>query len=142
MNTFNHYAYGAIGDWMYRVVAGIEIGAPGYKHILIQPHPDQRLSYAKASYESGYGTISSSWKIKDGNFLLDVTIPPNTTSTITLPFAQLNKVNAGGKTVQAVFKNVKQVGETVEIQTGSGSYHFSYPLNISTNQSAENKSTQ
>ncbi|HKB45073.1 MAG TPA: family 78 glycoside hydrolase catalytic domain, partial [Chitinophagaceae bacterium] len=57
MNSFNHYAYGAIGDWMYRVVAGIEIGKPGYKHILIQPQPDKRLRYAKASYESDYGQI-------------------------------------------------------------------------------------
>ncbi|HMC83964.1 MAG TPA: family 78 glycoside hydrolase catalytic domain, partial [Chitinophagaceae bacterium] len=44
MNSFNHYAYGAIGDWMYRVVAGIEIGEPGYKHILIQPHPDKKFT--------------------------------------------------------------------------------------------------
>ena len=45
MNSFNHYAYGAIGDWMYRVVAGMEIGKPGYKHILIQPQPNSRLDY-------------------------------------------------------------------------------------------------
>lgn len=102
MNSFNHYAYGAIGDWMYRVVAGIEIGEPGYKHIIIQPHADKRLSYAKASYESGYGKIASGWEIKDGNVVVNVTIPANTTATVILP------------------------GTTKEV--GSGTYSFTYPL--------------
>ena len=66
MNSFNHYAYGAIGDWMYRVSAGIETIGPGYKHILIQPHLSTRLNYAKASFESSYGTISSGWERKEG----------------------------------------------------------------------------
>ena len=111
MNSFNHYAYGAIGDWMYRVVAGIEIGTPGYKNILIQPHPDGRLTYAKASYESNYGTISSAWKIKDGNIFLDVIIPANTTATITLPSAQLDKITESGKDINAGFKKHKAIGE-------------------------------
>jgi alpha-L-rhamnosidase len=85
MNSFNHYAYGAIGDWMYRVVAGIEIGEAGYKHIIIQPHPDKRLSYAKASYESSYGKIVSGWEIKGDSTVLNVTIPANTSATIILP---------------------------------------------------------
>ena len=64
MNSFNHYAYGAIGDWMYRVVAGIEIDEkqPGYKHILIQPRPGGGLTSAKASVETLYSALSqSSW---------------------------------------------------------------------------------
>jgi alpha-L-rhamnosidase len=52
MNSFNHYAYGAIGDWMYRVCAGIEVGTAGYKHIIIQPHPTDSLSDAKATFNS------------------------------------------------------------------------------------------
>ena len=130
MNSFNHYAYGAIGDWMYRVVAGIEIGTPGYKNILIQPHPDGRLTYAKASYESNYGTISSAWKIKDGNIFLDVIIPANTTATITLPSAQLDKITESGKDINAGFKNIKQSGKNVEIETGSGTYSFTYPVDL------------
>ncbi|MDQ6843152.1 MAG: alpha-L-rhamnosidase, partial [Bacteroidota bacterium] len=130
MNSFNHYAYGAIGDWMYRVVAGIEIGSPGYKKILIQPQPDKRFTYAKASYESGYGTISSGWKIKDGNFMLDVIIPANTTATITLPFAQIDKIKESGKDVKNVFANAKQSGKNVEIETGSGTYSFIYPVDF------------
>lgn len=87
MNSFNHYAYGAIGDWMYRVVAGLEIGAPGYKHIRIQPQPNSKLFYAKASYESLYGTITSGWEQQGNTLLVAVTIPPNTTATILLPGA-------------------------------------------------------
>ena len=65
MNSFNHYAYGAIGDWMYRVSAGIETRMPGYKHLVIQPHPTKKLSYSKASFESSYGTVASGWERKE-----------------------------------------------------------------------------
>jgi hypothetical protein len=57
MNSFNHYAYGAIGDWMYRVSAGIEAGSPGYKHIVIQPHLTKKLTYSRASFESSTGQL-------------------------------------------------------------------------------------
>ena len=66
MNSFNHYAYGAIGDWMYRVSAGIETMGPGYKHVIIQPHPTTKLTYSKASFEGPYGTIASGWENKNG----------------------------------------------------------------------------
>ncbi len=66
MNSFNHYAYGAIGDWMYRVSAGIETMGPGYRHLVIQPHPTNKMEFAKASFESSYGTVVSGWERKDG----------------------------------------------------------------------------
>ena len=74
MNSFNHYAYGAIGDWMYRVLAGIELDehAPGYKHTFIQPHPGGGLTHASASVDSMYGRVSSGWEIANGK--LTVTI--------------------------------------------------------------------
>ncbi|HEV8084032.1 MAG TPA: glycoside hydrolase family 78 protein [Chitinophagaceae bacterium] len=130
MNSFNHYAYGAIGDWMYRVVAGIEIGSAGYKKIIIQPHPDRRLTYAKALYESVYGAIASAWKIKDGNLMFDVTIPGNTTATIRLPSTQIDKIKESGRDLSAAFKNVKQSGNDVEIEVGSGTYNFIYPASF------------
>jgi alpha-L-rhamnosidase len=130
MNSFNHYAYGAIGDWMYRVVAGMEIGKPGYKHILIQPQPDKRLTYAKASYESSYGTIASSWEMKDDKLILKIKIPANTSATITLPSAQIDKVTENGIVVTSVFKNVKQEGRNVVLEAGSGDYIFEYITNL------------
>jgi alpha-L-rhamnosidase len=72
MNSFNHYAYGAIGDWMYRVMAGIDVdeAAPGYKHILIQPRPGGGFTSVKASHETPYGKVASAWTIADGRFEL------------------------------------------------------------------------
>ncbi len=88
MNSFNHYAYGAIGDWMYKNVAGINIdsASTGFKKIVIRPRLGGGLTYAKASYESGYGKIAVDWKIRDeGMFVMDVEIPVNTTAVIYVP---------------------------------------------------------
>jgi alpha-L-rhamnosidase len=130
MNSFNHYAYGAIGDWMYRVVAGIEIGTPGYKHILIQPQPDKRLSFAKAVFESSYGKIVSSWKIADGKMIVQVIIPANTTATIKLPTTNAEKITDNGIAILNLFKNIKQDGKHVVIEVGSGEYSFEYPTSL------------
>ncbi|MEO5682309.1 MAG: glycoside hydrolase family 78 protein [Chitinophagaceae bacterium] len=126
MNSFNHYAYGAIGDWMYRVAAGIEIGEPGYKHILIQPQPDKKLTYAKASFESSYGTIASGWELKDGKMMIKIKVPANTMATIILPAAQTDKVTEAGIPVGTAFKNIKQDKNSVVIEAGSGDYSFEY----------------
>lgn len=87
MNSFNHYSYGAIGEWMYRVVAGIDMdpSVPAYKKIRIKPQPGGDLTYAKASLETGYGKIGVDWKIKEGKFFMDVEIPANTTAEIFVP---------------------------------------------------------
>jgi alpha-L-rhamnosidase len=126
MNSFNHYAYGAIGDWMYRVSAGIEIQAPGYKHILIQPHPSDSLTYSRATFESSYGTISSGWERKDGKLTIKVTVPANTSATITLPAKNKDKVTESGKALsQNLFlKEVKSVDDKLTMQVGSGYYIF------------------
>ena len=111
---------------MYRVVAGIEIGEPGYKHILIQPQPDKKLTYAKASFESSYGQIASGWEMKDGKMLLKVKIPANTRATIMLPFASADKVTETGIPISTVFKDAKQDKGNVVIEAGSGDYSFEY----------------
>jgi alpha-L-rhamnosidase len=130
MNSFNHYAYGAIGDWMYRVVAGIEIGKPGYKHILIQPKPDSRLTYAKATYNSNYGDIASGWELRDGKLTVTVTIPANTTATITLPDAKIENVTSNSGTLSSSqdFRNAKEENGNAVFDVGSGTYTFTYAL--------------
>ncbi|MGI6128315.1 MAG: family 78 glycoside hydrolase catalytic domain, partial [Planifilum sp.] len=87
MNSFNHYAYGAVGDWMYRNIAGIQHDPdrPGYKHVIIHPRPGGDLTHAKGVYESVYGTIVSDWEQRDGDFRLNVTVPVNTTATVYVP---------------------------------------------------------
>ncbi|MEP7277878.1 MAG: glycoside hydrolase family 78 protein [Bacteroidota bacterium] len=126
MNSFNHYAYGAIGDWMYRVSAGIEIGEPGYKHVLIQPKPGNKLTYAKASFESSYGQIASGWEMKDGKLTVTVTVPANTTATIILPGARADQVTEAGTPLTTAFKTSRQDNDNVVIETGSGDYSFQY----------------
>ena len=126
MNSFNHYAYGAIGDWMYRVVAGIEIGAPGYQQLLIQPHPTDKLTYAKASFESSYGTISSGWQLIDGKMQVKIKVPANTRATIILPSAKIDGVTETAVAVTTAFKNVKQDKNNVVVEAGSGDYTFTY----------------
>jgi alpha-L-rhamnosidase len=132
MNSFNHYAYGAIGDWLYRVVAGIEIDpqSPGYKHAIIQPHPGGGLTFAKASHESLYGTVASGWETRENQLLVSVEIPANTTATVRLPRCKVEKVTEGGQPLPQVrgMLRFSQTGQTASIELGSGRYEFSYPL--------------
>jgi alpha-L-rhamnosidase len=97
MNSFNHYAYGAIGEWMYSVVAGIAIDEtrPGYKHVLIQPRPGGGSTYAKAAVESVYGRVASRWEIVDGRFKLRVEIPANASATVRMPGGKVEEVGSG-----------------------------------------------
>jgi alpha-L-rhamnosidase len=98
MNSFNHYAYGAIGAWLYAVVAGLQLDPtqPGYKHILIQPQPGGGLTSARATLRTPYGVASSAWKITAGKFTLAVTVPPNTIATVRLPGTKrVQEVGAG-----------------------------------------------
>jgi alpha-L-rhamnosidase len=130
MNSFNHYAYGAVGDWMYQVVAGIEIdpAAPGYKHILIQPQPGGGLTHVRVSHASMYGRVTSEWQIKDDEFSLTVEIPANTRATIRLPKATLDKLSEGGRRLTDDVRT-RQDKNAVVVEVGSGRYMFSYPWN-------------
>ncbi len=126
MNSFNHYAYGAIGDWMYRVSAGIETMEPGYRNLLIQPHPSDKIKYSKASFESPYGQVASGWERKDGKVLITVRIPANTKATICLPVRSAEKVTIGGIALSANINlsNIRTRDDNVLIDSGSGEYAF------------------
>jgi alpha-L-rhamnosidase len=131
MNSFNHYAYGAIGEWLYAVVAGLDLDPENvaYKHSLIQPHPGGGLTSAKATLESPYGKVASGWQIKDKSLIVDVVIPPNTTATLTLPKAGDKAVMESGKPVAKAegVRSVQQKGGALVAELGSGDYHFEYP---------------
>jgi len=128
MNSFNHYAYGAIGDWMYRKMVGLDTyeDGVGYKHIKIKPHIGGGLTYASASLDTYYGKVSSSWKIENNKILMDVKIPANTTATIYLPAANAGKI-AESRNVLSAVKGIK-INESkdgyVPVNAGSGEYHF------------------
>jgi alpha-L-rhamnosidase len=126
MNSFNHYAYGAIGDWMYRISAGLETMSPGYRHLIIQPHPTNKLEYSKATFESSYGTVASGWERKDGKTIVKVRIPVNTTATIILPAGSQDKVTESGNSPfdNENLKDVKFADSKFTMKAGSGSYTF------------------
>jgi alpha-L-rhamnosidase len=85
MNSLNHYAYGAIGEWMYERIAGIAPLEAGYKTIRIAPVPKEPLTSAAASLNTPFGKVASSWEIKGSKFELHVVVPPNTTAKVTIP---------------------------------------------------------
>lgn len=129
MNSFNHYAYGAIGDWMYRVMVGLDTDkdAVGYKKIRIQPHVGGTFTHASATYETQYGKLSSGWKIQDGKLILHALVPANTTATIYIPAAAASDVLENGLPLSSV-KEIQVVGkekEYVVVKVGSGKYEFS-----------------
>lgn len=129
MNSFNHYAYGAIGDWMYRIVAGIdtEDSAPGYKRIRIMPHLGGNFTEVQASYLSDYGLIRSHWKIDGNSFQFDVEIPANTSAKIFIPGGEVDGITETTKPLSSL-KDIKVIGKEGEyfvIEIGSGKYSFS-----------------
>ncbi len=128
MNSFNHYAYGAIGDWMYRVVAGIDtaLDGPGYRHVLIQPQPGGGLTHARASLQSSYGEITSAWQLTDTDFRLQMTIPPNTFATVRIAASSLKQVTESGQEVRKApgVHSARLRGGAAVVEVGSGTYSF------------------
>ena len=133
MNSFNHYAYGAIGDWMYGVIAGINTDetSPGFHKMTIAPHPGGKLKNAEAELETQYGKVKSAWSVDSGKITIDITVPPNTTAQIVLPLVNGNVTESGAdiNTVKDL-TNIKNVDNDIQLTAGSGNYHFEYTLKI------------
>ena len=128
MNSFNHYAYGAVGEWIYKEVAGIQAAAPGYDEIRIAPHPGDTLTHARAFLDTNYGRVESSWSRRDGRFRLAVTIPANTRATVRLPGAAGAAVTESGTPLDDATGVLvtRQDGEDIVAEVGSGDYTFEY----------------
>ncbi len=128
MNSFNHYAYGAIGDWMYRTMTGLdtETDAPGYKAIRIQPHLGGGYTRAAADLQTLYGLAASRWQRDEKDLTLEVEIPPNTTATIYVPAPNASVITEGGKSL-ATLPEIQAAGVEngyVLLKVGSGQYKF------------------
>jgi alpha-L-rhamnosidase len=126
MNSFNHYAYGAIGLWFYEGIAGIKALEPGYKKILIAPTPAPILESASAEYDSTYGLIASSWQTLPNGMRFDVTVPPNTTANIIIPVDDGMTVRLNDEDV-AVSPDVVMLEKnerSIVLQVDPGSYSF------------------
>lgn len=118
MTSFNHYALGAVADWMHRTIGGLIAAAPGYQRIAIQPRPGGGLTHASARHLTPCGIAECSWNILDGNIEIQAVVPPNTTARVTLP----------GK-------------ETEALEIGSGTHRWSYPYFDSNHKSLSVDST-
>ncbi|MFC5405976.1 family 78 glycoside hydrolase catalytic domain [Cohnella soli] len=99
MNSFNHYALGSVGEWIYRFVAGIDLqeGKAGYRAFKIEPRPGGGFTSASCKYETLYGTVVSSWTIENGVFSLHAEVPTNTEALIVLPKSGNGFVVGSGK---------------------------------------------
>jgi alpha-L-rhamnosidase len=126
MNSFAHYSFGAVGQWMFENIGGINSDAPGFKGIIIRPRIGGNLTYAKTNYNSIRGLVGTDWRLKGDDLLLDVIIPANTTATIYVPAAGADKVTESG-VAAGVAEGVEFIGMeqgTAVYKVGSGIYSF------------------
>lgn len=130
MVSFNHYGYGAIGDWLYRRVAGVESDSiqTGFKKIIYYPRIIEELEYAGISFESMYGVVEAKWEKSGSQMLVHLTIPPNSTANVTLPGAQKGKVSANGKPLEEYkyVGSLEKSKEGLRFELQSGRYRFDY----------------
>ena len=98
MNSFNHYAYGCVCEWLWETAAGIscDASAPGFSRIIMRPVPDKRLGHLDAKYDSASGVITSSWRYEGDKWIWDFTIPEGTVAEVTLPGASASEEYAAG----------------------------------------------
>ena len=128
MNSFNHYAFGAVGDWMYQNIGGIGLdpAEPGYRRSRIAPRRGAGLTSASASLDTPFGALTSAWRTEGQRFALNVTVPANTAAEITLWDTRVDRVRESGAALDASagVRNVKQRGNDVVVEVGSGRYSF------------------
>ena len=119
MNSFNHYSYGAIGDWLYRDAVGIQETSPGFKTIRICPHIGGGLSFMNAHENTPYGYLSAGWKTDENTITVEVTIPVNTTAEIYIPTSDSSTVQENGQSISA-----ESAKGYALVKVGSGTYTF------------------
>jgi alpha-L-rhamnosidase len=147
MNSFNHFAFGSVGEYLMSCVAGIEpdVENPGYARFFVNPRAGLQIPAAGASYHSIRGTIESDWRIDGDRFLLDVTVPPNTGATVVIPALSVEAVKEGGKSVLEAAPDVLPIGYEkglpgaefagrASFDVRAGKYHFEGQFRIAGNR--------
>ncbi|MEO6873349.1 MAG: family 78 glycoside hydrolase catalytic domain, partial [Opitutaceae bacterium] len=129
MNSFNHYAYGAIGSWLYAVVAGVDLdpATPGFKRLVLAPTPGGELTSARGVLQSPHGEILSSWKSHAGRFDWEVIVPANTTASARFPVPGKARIAESKKPLvrSAGVSAVKTTAGAVTCELTAGHYRFS-----------------
>ena len=96
MTSFNHYALGAVADWMHRTIGGIAPLEPGYSRVLVEPRPGGGLTWARAGLDTPHGRVETSWTLEGAAFALEVTVPDGATATVRLPGAPADTATEAG----------------------------------------------
>lgn len=130
MNSFNHYAYGAVGDWMFRNIGGIAPAAPGYRMVRIAPLPGGGLTSAKMHLGSPYGDIRSSWALANGRMQGSFTVPFNSRALVTLPASSVVDVTLDGRPLSTAsgVSAVHVDARGVHFEVGSGHWTYQTPF--------------
>jgi alpha-L-rhamnosidase len=127
MNSFNHYAYGAVGEWLYRYAAGIDenvVDGPGFHRIVLHPQFNATLGEAGATYDSAYGPITSAWKYAGKGIAWHVVIPSNTTALLRFPTARRNAILEADKPLGKSLKLESRKDGFSYYTVESGTYDF------------------
>ena len=126
MNSFNHYAYGSVGEWMFSTLAGIDTDGPGFRRMVIRPRPGGSITSAKASYHSINGVIATDWHLDGAKFHLKITIPCNTRATVYVPTKSAESVREGGKPLSKTgdVRFLRMEVNAAVCEVGSGCYLF------------------
>ncbi len=126
MNSFNHYSLGSCGEYLFGGIGGIHHASPGYKTILIEPVIRNGLTWANTSYNSIHGKIASTWKSDGDRLTLEVTVPVNTTATVSIPAKDISSITESGQPVAAAegVKFLRQENDQTVFEVGSGTYQF------------------
>lgn len=130
MNSFNHYAYGAIGQWLYETVVGLQPDPddPGYRHVRIHPHPGGKLTWARATLDSVSGRIEASWEKVGEGLKMRAVIPPASRATLVLPGVPESAMEGLARTVRELpgVLEVRSEGRDLLVRTGSGRFELGY----------------
>lgn len=129
--SFNHYAYGSVGSWLYSVLGGITIDEeyPGYKHAKISPLIAADFDYVKTGIKTLYGQLKCEWNRNGDSIRIDISVPHNTSAAVLLPEAKAKAVKENGINIAAGvdgIMSIKETGKGTLLELGSGSYSFHY----------------
>ena len=127
MNSFSHYAFGSVAEWMFLHAAGIDTEDSGYRNIIIKPAISKEMDFINGSYKSINGMISSAWNWKGNKLIMNIEIPVNTKAKVYIPTSNVSDIKEGNKTISKMskIKILKSNGKETVLEIGSGNYSFS-----------------
>ena len=131
MNSFSHYAFGSVAEWMFIHGLGIDTEGAGFRNIIIKPAVSKEIGFMKGSYKCINGTIASSWELKGNKLTMKVSIPVNTQAKVYIPSAKPSAIKEGKQNLNKVdaIKVLKLGAEQMVVQLGSGDYTFTTTIN-------------